>query len=79
MEEDEMKETPQTAKGHVAKIVPFDDATILLPLNVDEVRWLMYSLDVQLMRLDKTGDFPEKEKYSNLRSNLMTCYWMLNS
>ena len=73
-----MIERLQTAKGHVAKIIPFDDATVLLPLKTDEARRLLAALDGVIKRLKETNDFPEQAEYEMLRDNLFTAYWMLS-
>lgn len=60
------------AKGHTAKIIKFDNETVLLPLNGRETSRLYSSLKRSIKALEDTGDFPEKEEYENLLYNLQT-------
>lgn len=60
------------AKGHVAKIIQFDEETILFPLNGREVSRLLSATCRSIRELEATNDFPEKEEYENLKYNLQT-------
>jgi hypothetical protein len=60
------------AKGHIAKIFPFSQTSVFLPLNEEEATWLRSSLVASMNRLEATGDFPEKPRYKALRDNLDT-------
>jgi hypothetical protein len=66
------------AKGHLARIIPFDDATVLLPLNEDEARRLLGSFTRTIQQLEATGDFPEKKEYESLKENLQTALFMFH-
>lgn len=60
------------AKGHVAKIIQFDEETILLPLNGSEASRLLSAIGRSIRELKATNDFPEEKEYENLRHNLQT-------
>lgn len=67
-----------TAKGHVAKIIRFDEATVLIPASSTEVYRLFKALGARFEQLNATGDFPEKQEYQNMLDNLTTAMWMLS-
>jgi hypothetical protein len=72
---------PDRAKalGHVANIFLFDEATVLIPFNENEAQILMSSLNGTIRNLEKSGDFPEKEKYEKLLANIISASWILSA
>lgn len=62
------------AKGHIAKIIQFDEETVLLPLNASEANRLFNAISKTIKMLEATNDFPEKEEYENLKYNLQTAF-----
>ena len=66
------------AKGHVARINRFDEATILFPMSQDEVTTLVSLLHQRMRVLKATNDYPELERDERLYANLLTGNWMLS-
>ncbi len=65
------------AKGHDAIIFKFDNKTVLVPFNAIELDRLI-SLVLHLKhKLEASKDFPEKEEYENLYSNLASALYLI--
>jgi hypothetical protein len=60
------------AKGHIAKVIQFDEKTVLVPLNENESSRLLNLVNRQMAKLEETKDFPERAEYENLKYNLYT-------
>lgn len=65
------------AAGHTAKVLVFDEKTILMPLNEREAWRLLNLTRSSYNILDGSKDFPERQEYLNLIENLHTAYWLL--
>lgn len=60
------------ARGHIAKVVQFDEKTVLLPINGSEASRLLSAIGRSIRELKATNDFPEENEYEDLRYNLQT-------
>lgn len=61
------------AKGHDAKIIEFNQETILLPISNNEAHTLIIALERHMRLLIDSSDYPEQLNHQNLLDNLKTC------
>lgn len=65
------------AEGHGAKILKFDDDTVLVPFSEREAMRLCQMVLRTKTKLKQTGDFPEEAEYDRLFKNLAIAHMML--
>ena len=67
-----------TAQGHTCAINRFDEETVIVPFNENELRRRMHLWQAGMSKLAATGDYPEKQQDEQTLYNLQTALWMLS-
>lgn len=66
-----------TARGHTCMINRFDEETVMVPFNENELNTLRSAMERRMYALRSTKDYPEEQADVDLLHNINLAAWML--